>query len=586
MRKWIPPVLVLASATLSALVYEQLPARVVFDPRALIPLPWMGDAAPLARPLAAFLLPAVAAVAWLVLHEAPVGPLGRLGRRFFPGAAGTTSGEYAKFAGAYRTMVIWVVALVLALHTAILAGVLGWPVAPGLIVGGVLAAGLVGAGNLIPRLRPNPIAGIRTSRTMRDPRLWARVHRRFGVMCVAGGVLVALVALFLPRFALLAGAAVLLGSSVATLVVTRRLATVLMLAVVQVGVFSPSRAEARPLRVEGAATSGSAQRGATGVLPADTSGDTLPPRTVRESDLTVQSGGVTLHGTLTLPAAPSAAKVPVVLIVAGSGPTDRQGNALGTPVRPYSYARLAWGLAEHGIATVRYDKRGIGRSVASLDLATLTLDAFRDDVIAAARQLRGDPRFGPLVLLGHSEGAGLVLQAANAGAPADAIVMVSAAGRPLVEILRDQFHVQFDSATSARAQESLTAYLAGAPVRGDVPDAVKALLQPHYRPLMLSMAAYSPAAEIARVTLPVLVVHGRMDLQATDRDFDALVAVRPDAARLVLPNANHVLKTVSERTMSAQMRSYTDPRLELAPELVPGIVSWVARVGTVRSPPR
>jgi alpha-beta hydrolase superfamily lysophospholipase len=275
-----------------------------------------------------------------------------------------------------------------------------------------------------------------------------------------------------------------------------------------------------------------------------------------------------------VPVARVVAKVPVVLIVAGSGPTDRQGNSVGQPVQPYLYARLAWALAQRGIASVRYDKRALGLVQPNLDPRTLTLEAYRDDVVAAARQLRRDPRFGRLVLLGHSEGAGLVLQACNAGAPADAIVMMSGAGRPLVALLRDQFRVQYDSVTSAKAESSFVAYLRGESP-GEVPDNVRPLVLPQYLPMLRSMAAYDPPAELVRVRVPVLLVHGGMDLQVTDADFAALVAAHPPAARLLIPAANHVYKPVAARTMAAQMRSYTDPMLDLVPELAPGIATWV-----------
>jgi pimeloyl-ACP methyl ester carboxylesterase len=319
-----------------------------------------------------------------------------------------------------------------------------------------------------------------------------------------------------------------------------------------------------------------------------TRADTVPPATVREVVIPLQADGFPIHAVLTLPGrmatGPARATLPVVLIVAGSGPTDYQGNSLAAPVRPYLHARLAWGLAERGIASVRYDKRGIGRSAAGAGSpTTLTLGRYRDDVVALARQLRADPRFGRLVLLGHSEGAGLVLEATNAGAPADGFIMLAGAGRPLIQLLRDQFHVQYDSATSARIEAHFRAFLDGAEPAEHVPDNVKPLVMPQYRPMLRSMAAYDPAGEMRRSRLPALVVHGGMDLQATSADFDALVAARPTVDRLVIPLGNHVFKAVTARTMPAQMSAYMDPTLDLVPELVPGIAAWIEQIGSGRT---
>ena len=161
--------------------------------------------------------------------------------------------------------------------------------------------------------------------------------------------------------------------------------------------------------------------------PAPGAIDTMPPRTVIETPFTFQSGTLTLPGTLTL-SAKSKRQVPVALIVAGSGPTDRNGNSAG-PLRAQNnsnlYAILAWQLADAGIASVRYDKRVLGDNFQKINIANTSIDDFIADAIAGARSLVGDSRFSRVILIGHSEGAELVLQAVNRGAPAAGIIMLS-----------------------------------------------------------------------------------------------------------------------------------------------------------------
>jgi hypothetical protein len=99
------------------------------------------------------------------------------------------------------------------------------------------------------------------------------------------------------------------------------------------------------------------------------------------------------------------------------------------------------------------------------------------------------------------------------------------------------------------------------------------------------MAAYDPAAEMRRSRLPALVVHGRMDLQATDADFAALVAARPAVHRLAIPEANHVDKAVTQRTLPGQMASYTNPMLPLVPELVPAVADWILTLAATSPDP-
>jgi hypothetical protein len=101
-----------------------------------------------------------------------------------------------------------------------------------------------------------------------------------------------------------------------------------------------------------------------------------------------------------------AGRMPVAVIIAGSGPTDRNGNSV-MGIRPNSYAQLAWRLAERGIATLRYDKRGMPGTQGTFDINQMTLEDFAADARAAAESLARDSRVSRVVLIGHSEGASL-----------------------------------------------------------------------------------------------------------------------------------------------------------------------------------
>ena len=151
--------------------------------------------------------------------------------------------------------------------------------------------------------------------------------------------------------------------------------------------------------------------------------DTLPPAAAAESPYTIQSGALQLGGTLTTPRDRSG-RVPIAVIIAGSGPTDRNGNSV-LGIRPNSYAQLAWRLAEWGIATLRYDKRGLPGTRGSFDITNMTMADFAADARAAAESLSRDPRFSRVIFVGHSEGASLALIAARDGAPVTGVVHVS-----------------------------------------------------------------------------------------------------------------------------------------------------------------
>jgi pimeloyl-ACP methyl ester carboxylesterase len=304
--------------------------------------------------------------------------------------------------------------------------------------------------------------------------------------------------------------------------------------------------------------------------------DTVPPRSVIELPFAFRSGTLSLPGTLAMPAN-YGTPIPVALIVAGSGPTDRNGNSAG-PLRAQNnsnlYAILAWQLAEAGIASVRYDKRALGDNLQKIDIAQTSIDDFVADVIAGARRLLADRRFSKVILIGHSEGAELVLQAVNRGAPASGIVMMSGPGRPIMTVLREQLSKQLPPEGLVKWDSASARYLRGEEA-GDVLPGLRPLLLPVNRKFMQTWVKYDPAAEIARVKVPVLIVQGARDIQVSEADACALKAAQPAAKLVVIPGANHVYKAAASDDRMAQMRLYADPTIPIVPELTPAIADWI-----------
>ena len=300
--------------------------------------------------------------------------------------------------------------------------------------------------------------------------------------------------------------------------------------------------------------------------------DTAPPAAAVEAPYTIRSGALQLNGTLTIPRERTRA-VPVVVIIAGSGPTDRNGNSpLG--IRPNAYAQLAWRLAERGIASVRYDKRGLPGTIGTVDISRLTLDDFAADARAAADSLTRDSRFSKVVLLGHSEGAALALIAARDDRAVAGVVLVSGLGRPLTVVMREQLSRQVDGATLVRYDSAMAQYLRGEQPR-DVPPVLAALFVPVNLNFMKSLAAFDPVAAIAAVGKPVLIVQGGRDLQVTVADATELHGGRPDAQLVIVPAANHVLKQATDTSLAGQLPLYQNPAIPIMPEVVSGIADWI-----------
>ncbi|MEA5389934.1 alpha/beta fold hydrolase [Cyanobium gracile UHCC 0139] len=169
----------------------------------------------------------------------------------------------------------------------------------------------------------------------------------------------------------------------------------------------------------------------------------------------------TLYGTQIFPT--SHLPTPVVLIIAGSGPTDRNGNG---PLagENNSLKQLAEGLADHGIASIRYDKRGIGESsAAGPEEVDLRFDTYADDAALWIQRLQLDPRFSSVTVIGHSEGS-LIGMLATSKVEADAFVSIAGPAQAASKILRKQLQSRLPDPLWLQSEQILVALEQGNPV--------------------------------------------------------------------------------------------------------------------------
>ena len=278
-----------------------------------------------------------------------------------------------------------------------------------------------------------------------------------------------------------------------------------------------------------------------------------------------------LHGTLLTPeGAPRA----VAVIVPGSGPTDRDGNSpLG--VSAGSYRLLAEGLAEQGVATVRFDKRGVGESAAGMVAEQdLTFDTYIEDVRAWAGEAARLTDQPCVWLVGHSEGSQIALGAVStANEQVCGLVLLAGTGRPAGVVLREQLEAALPESLKAPALETLVELEAGRPV-ANPPAALQALFRPSVQPYLISWLNLDPAERIAGYDGPVMIGQGTTDIQVGLTDANTLAAAQPSARLIVWEGVNHLLK-IAPADRAANAATYSDPALPLAPGVVDDIAGFI-----------
>ena len=295
---------------------------------------------------------------------------------------------------------------------------------------------------------------------------------------------------------------------------------------------------------------------------------------VLDQAVTLETGSGVLHGSLMLP--DGAAPMPVVLLIAGSGPTDRNGNTSGMSGANDSLKLLAEALAASGIASVRYDKRGIAESQpAGPRESDLRFETYVTDAAAWVRQLRNDRRFSTVTVVGHSEGS-LIGMLAVERSGADAFVSIAGMARRASDVLRDQLRPHLDSELAKRNEQILVSLEQGQSI-DSVPPTLLALYRPSVQPYLISWFRYTPEIEIRKLSVPVLIVQGTTDIQVSPAEARALKKSKPGAELLLVEGMNHVLKKVQDEP-AAQQASYIDPTLPVVPELIDSIRAFVRAI--------
>jgi len=260
----------------------------------------------------------------------------------------------------------------------------------------------------------------------------------------------------------------------------------------------------------------------------------------------------------------------VAFIIAGSGPTDRDGN--NPAMTNNALKMLANELSKIGVSTLRYDKRGIGKSKSSgLKESDLRFEHYINDAKNWIEYLSNESGFENIVVVGHSEGS-LIGMVASQHKNVNKFVSIAGAGQPIDKTIREQLKAQ-PPYILEKASPILDKLLLGETVE-DVPSILNSLFRPSVQPYMISLFKYDPQKEIAKLDKPVLIVQGTTDIQVSVIDADKLAAANLKADKVVIKKMNHIFKE-APLDRQANLQTYNQPDLPIKSDLVEAIGEFV-----------
>jgi hypothetical protein len=296
---------------------------------------------------------------------------------------------------------------------------------------------------------------------------------------------------------------------------------------------------------------------------------TLALQAQKEDTLFIKIDSVKIHSVLTQPKENQ--PTPLVIFIAGSGPTDLNGNSAMTQNNSLLY--LSDSLVKKGMATFRFDKRGIAKSAyKGFKEKNLTIDRYVNDLVSIVQYAKKEKGFRDIYLLGHSEGS-LIALIALQQIEVDGFISLAGAGSPADEILRGQLKPKLPEAFYSKVEIIIDSLKQGHRVKNVSPQLYN-LFRPSVQPYMISWFKYNPVELIRKIDCPVLVINGTKDLQVGVKEAEKLAKASNNAKLVNIKNMNHVLKTI-EGGQSENIKAYSNPELPVNQKLVQTITEFI-----------
>lgn len=288
------------------------------------------------------------------------------------------------------------------------------------------------------------------------------------------------------------------------------------------------------------------------------------PVRINERPISLHTSSGKINGKIIVP---GVSAYPLVLLIAGSGPTDMDGNSALAGMKNNSLKYLAEELGRRGIASLRFDKRGIASSAAAgKEEYAMRFEDYIKDVREWVDLLSRDRRLSGIYIAGHSEGALIGMIACQNNPKVKGYVSLAGAGRPMSDLLEEQMATQPE--VIRKMVVSINDSLKAGKLVPNVPLGLQALFRSSVQPYLISCYKYNPQEEIKKLTVPVLLLQGKTDIQVSVKDAELLKQALPAAEMYLIDNMNHVLKDCTTMDRQKQMAVYTDPDLPVNSNLL------------------
>jgi uncharacterized protein len=278
----------------------------------------------------------------------------------------------------------------------------------------------------------------------------------------------------------------------------------------------------------------------------------------KEKELVLTSPLSSIYGTYLYP--DNQKSFPCVLIIAGSGPTDRDGNSHMISGNNNSLKMLAESLAIQGVASLRYDKRGVGQSRSQrFTETTIRFEDYVYDAIEWINLLASNDSIKSLGIIGHSEGS-LIGMIAAARSRTDFFISLNGAGMRADSVIMDQLKNQ--PGKIQKQVSEILGHLTEGETVDSIPATLTSLFRPTVQPYLISWLQYHPQTELAKLDIPVLIIQGRSDLQVYEKNALKLTSVKPGTQPVFIDSMNHVLKITGDDP-GVNFNAYSNPDLPL-----------------------